>query len=425
MGVDHNLRTPYITTWSLGIQRALTNNLSLDVTYVGNHATKLVGLSDLNQPRSVGGFSPGWGNPAVSGTAASDCIASAPAYGCGPNGDAEVAAQRYATQFPYLAYISWLSNSDLSNYNSLQVSMTQRTVHGLSFVLGYTYAHALGESPDNWSFLSATDTTKPRSIYGTTEFDVTHRFTFSTTYAIPGMNAPAQLLKGWSLNSIVTLESATPWGINDVSTDFSGTNEIGSQSPNGEQWNFFGNPADFKTTKKFINTNPDPDTGAFTGGIPYFGPGDPFFTGTDPCSTHAAALGQLAQASLANLGCYVSINGKSVLIPAAFGGAGNTVPNMFRGLPYYNVDLSVTKVFKYKERLSAQFRAEFFNIFNHPNISNPFGGPGGDNTFTDPTAAAGGGSFGFRALTPDVLSSNPVLGSGGARAMQLGLKILF
>jgi hypothetical protein len=312
-----------------------------------------------------------------------------------------------------------LSNSDLSNYNSLQVSMTQRPVHGLSFVLGYTYSHALGESPDNWSFISATDTTKPRSIYGTTEFDVTHRFTFSTTYAIPGMNAPVQLLKGWSVNSIVTLESATPWGINDVSTDFSGTNEIGSQSPNGEQWNFFGNPADFKTTKALINTN------GGTGGIPYFGPGDSFFTGTDPCSTHAATLGPLAQASLANLGCYVSLNGKSILIPAAFGGAGNTAPNMFRGLPYYNVDLSVTKVFKYKERLSAQFRAEFFNIFNHPNNSNPFGGPGGDNTFTDPTAAAGGGSFGFRALTPDVLSSNPVLGSGGARAMQLGLKILF
>jgi hypothetical protein len=255
---------------------------------------------------------------------------------------------------------------------------------------------------------------------------VTHRFTFSATYAIPGMNAPAQLLKGWSLNSIVTLESATPWGINDVSTDFSGTNEIGSQSPNGEQWNFFGNPADFKTTKAFINTN------GGSGGIPYFLPGTPGPT-DDPnafainhaaCTAHAPS-GTLAYGSLINLGCYASINDKSVLLPPAFGSAGNTVPNMFRGLPYYNVDLSVTKVFKYKERLSAQFRAEFFNIFNHPNISNPFGGPGGDNTFTDPTAAAGGGSFGFRALTPDVLSSNPVLGSGGARAMQLGLKILF
>jgi hypothetical protein len=102
---------------------------------------------------------------------------------------------------------------------------------------------------------------------------------------------------------------------------------------------------------------------------------------------------------------------------------------MFRGYPYYNLDLSVTKVFKFKERLTAQFRVEFFNLFNRPDLVNPFGGPGGDSTYTDPTAAGGGaatsGSFGFRPTTPDVLSSNPVLGSGGARAMQLGLKILF
>jgi hypothetical protein len=247
---------------------------------------------------------------------------------------------------------------------------------------------------------------------------VRHRFTFSTTYNLPGKDGMGQLLKGWSLNSIITLESATPWGVNDFSTDFSGTNEINSQSPNGEQWDFFGNPADFQTTKAFINTN----SGA--GGIPFHGPGDPFFTGTDPCSVHAAAIGPLAQASLANLGCYVSLNGQSVLIPPAFGSLGTTAPNMFRGFPYYNVDLNVTKVFKIKERLSFQFRAEFFNIFNHPNLVNPFGGPGGDNTYTDPSGDAGA-SFGFRPTTPDVLSSNPVLGSGGARAMQLGLKILF
>jgi hypothetical protein len=118
------------------------------------------------------------------------------------------------------------------------------------------------------------------------------------------------------------------------------------------------------------------------------------------------------------------MNGNSVLIPAAFGSVGNTAPNMFRGLPYYNVDLSLTKVFKVKERLSAQFRVEFFNLFNRPNIANPYGGPGGSNTYTDPTAAAGA-SFGFQPSTPDVVSSNPVLGSGGPRAMQLGLKILF
>jgi hypothetical protein len=370
----------------------------------------LVGLGDLNQAP----FGTGW-----TAAAKAACLGSA-ATGydsCSPDTVAETLGQLFNSKFPYLNYIYWLSNNNVSNYNSLQASVTERTVHGLSFILGYTYSHALGESPDNWSFLQPTDSAKPRSLYGTTEFDVTHRFTFSTTYAIPGMNAPGQLLKGWSINSIVTLESATPWGINDFSTDFSGTNEINSNSPNGEQWNFFGNPGDFRTTKAFINTNPD-SSGTPTGGIPYFGG-----TSNATCLAKATGIGPLAVASLTDLGCYA--NGSSVLIPAAYGGEGNTAPNMFRGLPYYNVDLSVTKVFKFNERLSAQFRAEFFNIFNHPEIANPFGGPGGDNTYTDPSASAGTGSFGFRPTTPDVLSSNPVLGSGGARAMQLGLKILF
>ena len=250
--------------------------------------------------------------------------------------------------------------------------MTQHETHGVSFVLGYTFAHALGESPDNWSFLSPINSANPREIYGTSQFDVRHRFTFSTTYNLPGKDGMGQLLKGWSLNSIVTLESATPWGVNDFTTDFSGTNEINSNSPNGEQWNFFGNPADFQTTKAFINTN------GGAGGIPFFQPGtpppsdplgptDPAFAINNPtCTGHSGAPGTLGYASLLDLGCYVSLNGKSVLVPPAYGSLGTTAPNMFRGFPYYNVDLNVTKVFKIKERLSFQFRAEFFNLFNHP-----------------------------------------------------------
>jgi hypothetical protein len=69
--------------------------------------------------------------------------------------------------------------------------------------------------------------------------------------------------------------------------------------------------------------------------------------------------------------------------PAAFGSTGTRAenPNIFRSFPFYNVDLSVTKAYKIRERLSMQFRAEFFNVFNHSNIANTFGGPGGDNTY--------------------------------------------
>jgi hypothetical protein len=412
-GVDRNLRTPYVTNWNIGIQHALTQNLSLDVAYVGNHATKLVGLTDLNQPRLVNGFSPGWGNPAVAGTPAALCLASA-ATGydnCNPDGDAEQAARPFAAKFPYLSYVYWLSNNNFSNYHGLQVSLTQRTSHGLSFVLGYTYSHALAMSPDNWSFLSPIDSSKVRALYGNSPFDITHRFTYSITYALPGHKSPGQILEGWSVNSIVSLQSGLPWGVNDLSTDFSGTGEINNQASNGEQWNFYGSPSDFKTTKDFLNTN----DGA--GGIPYFGG-----TSNASCLAKAQSMGPLAVASLANLGCYA--RGSSILIPPAFGSYGTTGPNIFRGTPYANVDLSITKSMRFTERFRAQFRAEFFNILNHPNISNPFGGPGGDNTYTDPSGDAGQ-SFGFRPQTPDVTSSNPVLGSGGPRAIQLGLKLIF
>jgi hypothetical protein len=117
--------------------------------------------------------------------------------------------------------------------------------------------------------------------------------------------------------------------------------------------------------------------------------------------------------------------GSSILIPPAYGSYGTAGPNIFRGFPFYNLDLSITKQFRFKERLTAQFRAEAFNLLNHVNISNVQGGPGGDGSFSDPSALAGTGGFGFRNQTPDLTSSNPVLGSGGPRAIQLGLKLIF
>jgi hypothetical protein len=103
----------------------------------------------------------------------------------------------------------------------------------------------------------------------------------------------------------------------------------------------------------------------------------------------------------------------------ASGTVGNAGPGIFRDSGFRNWDFSFTKVTKIRERLNAQFRAEFFNILNHPTFTNP-GGPAGAG-YNDPSAS----NFGCGCGTPDQVAPNPVLGSGGSRSIQLGLKLLW
>jgi hypothetical protein len=256
-----------------------------------------------------------------------------------------------------------------------------------------------------------------QQLYANTDFDIRHRFTLSMDYQLPGRKGFGQLLEGWSVNTIVLVTSGLPWGLSDGSNDFSGTNVIGTNAQSvGEQWNFFGKPSDFTPVHGWSDPNGGWQNGG--GGLPFFpgggiDPNNP--TANATCNAKAGAIGDLALASLQALGCYAA--GNSVLIPAAFGSYGNTKPNIWRDAGFKNVDFSVTKLFTFKERFKAEARVEIFNILNKINFSNPSGGPGG--AIQDPTNQP----FGFIGLTPDTYSSNPQLGSGGERAMQLGLKL--
>jgi hypothetical protein len=87
------------------------------------------------------------------------------------------------------------------------------------------------------------------------------------------------------------------------------------------------------------------------------------------------------------------------------------------------VDFSLFKNFTWKERYTAQFRAEVFNIFNHPTFANPFGASqGSSGGKNDPSAHQ---AFGGAVGTPDVIAGNPLVGSGDARNIQVGLKLKF
>jgi carboxypeptidase family protein len=374
LGVDKKLTTPYVYHWTLGLQYAFNPNVSLELTYVGNHGSNLVGIRDINQD-----------------VAANDI---------GQDGQS---GRPFNSTFPFLSNIYMMGNIYESNYNALQTTLTTRNYRGLTMIAGYTYSHSLDDVGANWDFGAGLglpqDSTHPQREYASSDFDIRHRLTLSLTYAIPGRKSFAQMLEGWQLNSIVTLASAQPWGPMDTGTNVSGT------FAGNDRWDFFGNPSDFKS-----GANPTP---YFT-----FDPMNPTAT-PSACVTNATAIGALD--SLAAFGCYA--RGNSAMIPPPLGTFGTMPRNLFRDAGFYNWDFSVAKDWRITERFRAQFRAEFFNILNHPNFANPYGGQNGWG-HNDPSVPGPGG-FGCGCATPDVAASNPVIGSGGSRAVQLGLKLSF
>ncbi len=422
--VDPHLPQPRAVEWTLDVERAITNNLTLDVAYVGNHGFDEEMVVDLNQP-AIGA---GWTSSAVSTCITTNvCAANAAAEG----GQYDTPGFAGGT-FPYLSYINEVQDTAVSNYDALQVILNERVTHGLSFLAGYTYSHSLDDAVN----LPST----PSNLllnYASGNSDIRNRFTISPSYSIPGIKVPGQMLEGWSVSGLIALQSGQPWYPTDSTSDdllgngeFNNPNAASSGTPI-QTWNFEG-------PKSAFSAGPSP--------FPCYGPlsgcttvGAGGFTNPNAATAPIAAEclsaaqapyapgstnAQLAVAALNNFGCYVAKGGTAtpgggILTPPAFGTIGDASRNIFRGPSYYNVDLSIAKTWKFKERYSAQFRAEFFNLFNRADF---IGVPGQLN----PDKGLSG-QFGCSCSTPDssALNPNPVLGSGGPRHIQFGLKLLF
>jgi len=409
MSVDRNITTPYVWNWTLNLQHAFTPNLSMELAYVGNHGENLTGIRDINQP-PVGS---GW--PASS---VALCVVSGytdPTY-CAPDSTGGEEANRPFAKFGTFSNIFQMGNVYRSNYNGLQATLNSRNFHGLNMVVGYTYSHSLDDVGANWDFGYGAglpqDSYNVNREYANSDFDVRHRFTASLTYAVPGKKGYGQALEGWEINSIISLQSSQYWGPIDLGTDAAGTGPLPVSPPANSpiRWNFFGNPQDFKSNSTGIPFIP----GNATLGNP---------TNNPACNAAALALdggnpAGPASTALNLFGCYAQ--GNSVMIPPVLGHFGNMGRNMFPDTGFKNVDFSIAKNFHFGERMRAQFRAEFFNIFNHPNLANPYGGQNGFG-INDPSVQP----FGCGCATPDVAAANPVVGSGGPRAMQFGLKFIF
>jgi hypothetical protein len=409
--VDPNLKTPYMVNYNLGVQHTITSNLSLEVGYVGNHGGNLLLIRDINQcvhpfvfntlptPTCIRPYSQSCAPPVGLGTGSLPC-------------------------FGYLSFINRTENDARSNYNSLQATLTERATHGLNFTAGYTYGHGLDNGSLNRFGANLQDSTRPDLEYANSDFDIRHRFTLTASYAIPGKKGFGQLLEGWKLNTILTVQSSQPWSIYDTNNAFSMANAAGTRSvSDGEvtdRWDFFGNPSDFKSGTSSIPWCTGPGTCSTTSGISGI---QSFFSPSDSSAMWAkctAVAPDITTLTAKKGGCFV--DGNSVLVPPQAGTFGTMGRNIFRDTAFKNLDLSIFKDFKFKERFGAQFRLEVFNLFNTPNLANPYGASTNGNVGDDPSK---GTTFGCGCATPDVSAGNPLIGSGSNRVMQLGLKLMF
>lgn len=411
--VNPHLGTPYVENWNLNIQQAFSADSLLQVAYVGNHGVDLYSITDPNQ---VNPNSP-LENPL---TGCDYCEAA----GRPLNENCSVANGGLGLGgpcFPYIGFMQLLTNKANSIYHSLQVTFTKRYSHGLYLLAGYTYAHAIDTATSNTAGVpqNSSDYNAER---GNGDFDIRNRFTVSLAYDLPSRKSPLQLLQGWQVASIVTLEGSEPYTLGDFSDDVSLTGEL------ADRWDISGSPGNIHWSPTaplpFIDASQftaDPVSGNVTGGTT---------PAAQKCFAAAMAAGGQAAAnqlngnapfanlagfsSLSNPGCYVS--GDTVITPPAPGTFGNMGRNIFRGPPFREWDFSVSKIWKLNERVRMQFRGEFFNILNHPNF----------DLFSLNNDVSVPSAVGTAIFTPDLgFASNPVLGTGGSRHIQIGAKILW
>lgn len=379
-GVLPHLATPYVAQWNFNIQQELGPKTVLQVAYVGNHGIKLYSLRDINQAI-----------PQLS----ADCYFDTFEYDA-----CRQAARPFVLNctngsgkpcMPWVGYANELENLGNSIYHGLQATLTQRSYKGLDILLGYTYAHAIDTTTSNRSGFPADN----RFYFlerGNGDYDIRHRFTMSLNYEVPKFKAPLQMGQGWQVTSILNLQTGEPMSFYDSFDDFSFTNE------QLDRWDFAGDPGD-------VHWSRGPKQ-AMT-----------YLVGTDATSNPLCAAHN-RNPDLDFYGCFVS--GSAVLTPPNYGTFGNQGRNIFRGPGFANLDMSISKRWNLSERIAIQLRGEFFNILNHPNF----------DLFTIGTDVSDPVDFetndlGIANATPDVGVANPVVGSGGSRHIQLGLKVIW
>jgi hypothetical protein len=258
---------------------------------------------------------------------------------------------------PYLAAGFFWNTAGNSSYNALQLDLTRRMARGLQFRVAYTWAKNLdlnsgltGAQAQNQAQMIM-DRTDLRRDWGPSALNITHQATISLTYELPFRESNtirSRIIGGWQINTITALQSGFPF------TPLVGSSRLGD-----------GN-----------TRNPDRPSlkAGFTGPI---------------------ILGKQEQ--------WYDPNAFAVPGPGTFGSLGRGI---LTGPGLANVDFSLFRNIRVSERYRLQFRSEFFNVLNHPNLGSP-----NATVFSGTSISPSAGLITTLATTP--------------RQIQFGLKFLF
>ena len=306
-GVQPDLKTPTVESWTLKIEQQLSSSTSLAVSYVGSHAYHELLSVDANLP-----------TPTI--CPASPCPAGYPAgayyY---PTGAALANNAVWNTT-------SWFSEG-ISSYHGVAADVNRRLGHGLQFRGVYTFSKTLDDG-DNMNTSVATNSPafvanplQPKADYGRASFDVRSSAVINATYDLPfgaGDTSRAhpwveRLIGRWQLSGIQTLQSGLPF---TPQLSYNPSNDGDTRNPVRPSW------------------NPN-----FSGPVITGGPNQ-----------------------------YFNPNAFSPPLPGTYGNVGR---NVLQGPSLTETDISLTRTFPFSEQLNLQFRSEFFNIFNHTNFNVP------------------------------------------------------
>jgi hypothetical protein len=286
-----------------------------------------------------------------------------------------------AAPFPDFVYINRFESTAHSRYNSLQTSLRIRNWRGLTSTVNYTLSKSMDTASDGQDFVpNATqpdDSRNPEAEWAPSNFDARHRFNWYFTWDITPAEPGRWLTGGWSINGVVALSSGQPVNVNYLfEDDYNGSGE------------FFGRP----------DLVGDPFEG--TGGPDRFLNLSAFAAPCTPNGEGSCAGGQ------------------------HFGNLGR---NAFEGPGFKSFDLSLVKNTALGDRARLQLRVDVFNVFNHPNFSNPLLPNFAVDFLQNGIDPATNRGVGFLPLTatPDVGGGNPFLGGGGPRAFQLAARVSF